>query len=316
MAASTPPMAPGPIPPGLGLDPALGHRWLPGAQGHRMHALVAGTRGPRILLLHGNPSWSYMWRAPMARLAQEAQLVALDHVGMGLSEKPGDGEYRYTLASRVADLQAAIEALGWAKQPLALVCHDWGGMIGTAWAVQHQAPLTALAALNTGAFPLPLDKPLPGLLRLGRDHALGEWLIRGLNAFARGSLVVGMKQRKLPPEVEAAFLAPYGSWADRIATARFVQDIPLGPGDEAWDLVVRTGQGLGAYAQLPVFLGWGLKDFVFDRHFLAEWQRRFPQAESLVLPEASHMVLEDAPEAMPAALVAFLRRALALGGQP
>lgn len=311
--ADKPTVAPGLVPEGLGLAPSIRHLWLRGASGQRMHALAAGHSGPRVLLLHGNPSWSYMWRQPLADLAGEAQLVALDHVGMGLSDKPSDSEYRYTLASRVADVQACIEQLGWQGQPVALVCHDWGGMIGTAWAVQQQVPLTALAALNTGAFPLPGGKPLPGLLRLGRDSALGEWLIRGLNAFARGSLVVGLKRRKLAPEVAAAFLAPYGSWADRIATVRFVQDIPLGPGDAAWDLVQRTAEGLSAYAEVPTFLGFGLRDFVFDRHFLAEWQRRFPQAEVLALPEASHMVLEDAPEQMPQALAAFLRRALGLG---
>lgn len=305
-------VAPGPIPAELTLDAAIRHLWLRSASGQRMHALAAGEAGPKVLLLHGNPSWSYMWRHPLAALVGQAQLVALDHVGMGLSDKPDDASYRYTLASRVADVEAIVEQLGWTGQPVALVCHDWGGMIGMAWAVKNQVSLTALAALNTGAFPLPGGKALPGLLRLGRDHALGEWLIRRFNAFARGTLVVGLKQRKLAPADEAAFLAPYGNWADRIATARFVQDIPLGPGDAAWDLATRTAGGLGAYAEVPTFLGWGLRDFVFDQRFLDEWSRRFPKAERLVLPAASHMVLEDAPDQMPQALEAFLRRSLGL----
>jgi haloalkane dehalogenase len=110
----------------------------------------------------------------------------------------------------------------------------------------------------------------------------------------------------MPREVRAAYLAPYDSWAHRVAVLRFVQDIPLKPGDRAFDLVTEVQSRLEALAGVPMLIAWGMKDFVFDAHFLEEWVRRFPAAEVHRFAEAGHYVLEDEAERIIPLVRAFL----------
>jgi pimeloyl-ACP methyl ester carboxylesterase len=259
--------------------------------------------GPRdgevVLMLHGNPSWSYYWRRVVLGLRDRYRCIVPDHIGMGLSDKPDDAKYAYTLQSRIADLDRLLEGAG-ITGPVTLAVHDWGGMIGFGWALAKSERVRRLVILNTGAFPLPAGKPLPWQLKLGRDTWLGSGLIRGFNAFAAGAARDGVVTT-MPADVRRAFEAPYDSWANRIATLRFVQDIPLAPGHRAWSLVEAAGRKLADYADRPVFLGWGLRDFVFDEHFLARFRAALPDAEQHVFEDAGHYVLEDkAAELVPA----------------
>ncbi len=112
----------------------------------------------------------------------------------------------------------------------------------------------------------------------------------------------------MPREVRRAYVAPYDSWASRISTVRFMQDIPLRPGDRAWPLVEASGQRLREYADRPAFIGWGLKDFVFDRDFLARFRSDWPQAEVHAFEDAGHYVLEDRHEVLVPAIRGFLDR--------
>jgi haloalkane dehalogenase len=114
--------------------------------------------------------------------------------------------------------------------------------------------------------------------------------------------------RPLSPEVRAAYLAPYDSWANRIAVLRFVQDIPLRPGHRGYDLVSEVQDGLHRFRDRPLMVCWGRRDFVFDDRFLAEWRRRFPEAETHVFEDAGHYVLEDAGERIVPLVRDFLRR--------
>lgn len=265
--------------------------------GIAMSYLDEGPRdGEVVVMLHGNPSWSYYWRKLVLGLRDRYRCIVPDHVGMGLSDKPDDGPgakpgYRYTLQSRVDDVEALLQHLG-ITGPVTLAVHDWGGGIGFGWGVKHSEQIRRLVVLNTGAFPLPAAKPLPKTLRLGRDSALGTGLIRGLNAFAGVAARVGV-ERAMPADVRRAYLAPYDSWANRIATSRFVQDIPLGEGDAAWPLVQAMGRKLPEYADRPAFIGWGLRDFVFDKHFLKGFTDALPQAQVHAFEDAGHYVLED-----------------------
>ncbi|MHC5544294.1 alpha/beta fold hydrolase, partial [Singulisphaera rosea] len=143
-------------------------------------------------------------------------------------------------------------------------------------------------------------------LWLCRDTPLGAWFVRGLNAFCRGTAHIGCKHHPMPAEVRSAYLAPYDSWANRIAIHRFVQDIPLKPGDRNFDLVTDVQNRLANLADVPMFIGWGLKDFVFDRHFLDEWTRRFPNAEVHRYPKAGHYILEDEREELIPLIGSFL----------
>jgi cis-3-alkyl-4-acyloxetan-2-one decarboxylase len=244
-----------------------------------------------VVMLHGNPSWSYYWRHLVLGLRDRYRCIVPDHVGMGLSDKPSDDRYRYTLTSRVADLTALLDRLG-ITGPVTLAVHDWGGMIGIGWALSHLPQVRRLVILNTAAFPLPAAKRMPWQLSLGRDSRLGALLIRGLNAFSSAASYFGVEKR-MPARVRHAYVAPYNSWRNRIATLRFVQDIPLREGDPAWPLVAEAGRRLHELADRPAFIAWGLADFVFDGHCLDAFRRALPQAHVHAFADAGHYVLED-----------------------
>ena len=261
--------------------------------GAKMHYLDEGSGEP-VVMLHGNPSWSFYYRDLALALRDGRRVIVPDHIGCGLSDKPGDERYDYTLKSRVDDMEFLLDALG-VKENITLVVHDWGGMIGMTYAARHPERIKKLVILNTGAFFLPDGKSFPAALRLCRTP-LGAALIRGFNAFARGAAWTGCKRRRMPKALRDAYAAPYDSWANRIATLRFVEDIPLAPGDKAYPLVEETQEKLGALEALPMLICWGMKDFVFDGHFLEEWKRRFPRAEVHAFPDCGHYILEDAKE--------------------
>jgi len=271
--------------------------------GHRMHYVDEGE-GEVVLMLHGNPSWSFMYRNLITELQRDHRAVAPDHIGCGRSDKPNDHAYNYTLASRVADVSRLVEALD--LRDITLVVHDWGGMIGMAWATRYPDRVARLVVLNTSAFPLPPAKRLPVALMLARVPGLGPLLLRGANAFSRGAVRRCVTRRPMSDEVAAGYLAPYDSWAHRIAVHRFVQDIPLTNADPAYGIVQSTANELDRLGDIPLMICWGMKDFVFDRHFLDEWQRRFPAAEVHSFADCGHYVLEDAAEEIVPLVRSFL----------
>ena len=270
---------------------------------------VDGNDSEVIVMLHGNPSWSYYWRHLVLGLRDRYRCIVPDHVGMGLSDKPGDAadaspRYDYTLQSRIDDLTVLLGSLG-ITGPVTLVVHDWGGMIGFGWALSHMAQVKRLVILNTAAFPLPGAKPMPWQLSLGRDSRVGGFLIRAFNLFARGAAWLGT-QRRMPAAVRRAYIAPYAGWRNAISTLRFMQDIPLREGDPAWPLVAQAGCRLHEFSDRPAFIAWGLRDFVFDRHFLDGFVRALPAAQVHAFEDAGHYVLEDKHEALVPGIRAFL----------
>jgi len=272
--------------------------------GLRYHYLDEG-QGEPVVMLHGNPTWSFYYRRLVEALNGSARTIVPDHIGCGLSDKPDDSKYEYTLDRRARDLEVLLDHLG-VDRGITLVLHDWGGMIGMAYAARHPGRIARLIILNTAAFHLPASKPFPWPLWVCRDTPLGAWLVRGRNAFCRGAARVGCRRRPMPRAIRDAYLAPYDSWDHRIAVHRFVQDIPLKPGDRSFDAVTRAQSRLGLFADVPILIAWGMKDFVFDRHFLAEWARRFPRAEVHRFPEAGHYVLEDEGDRIIPLVRAFL----------
>lgn len=273
--------------------------------GLRYHYVDEGSGVP-VVMVHGNPSWSYLYRHLVLALRGTHRTIVPDHIGCGRSDKPSDATYEYTLERRIADLGRLIDSLG--AEQIHLVVHDWGGMIGTAWAVDHPHRVASIVAMNTAAFHLPAARSMPFTLTLARTPGLGALLVRGLGAFSRGANRYGVVRMPMRPEVAAGFCEPYDSWHNRIAVHRFVQDIPLDPGHPAWERVTQTDQGLHRLRGIPLLLAWGMRDFVFDWHFLAEWERRFPHAESHRFADAGHYLLEDEGPAVIARIVAFLER--------
>lgn len=256
-----------------------------------------------IVMVHGNPTWSIYFRNLIPALEGHRRIVP-DHVGMGLSDKPNDDRYSYTLGSRVDDLTRLLDVLV-PTGKVSLVAHDWGGMIAMAWAVKHPDRVERIALMNTAAFPMPNDMRFPGVLRFTRSP-LGALLVRGGNAFSLGASHFCTTRTTMPRAVRHAYRAPYADWDSRISTLRFVEDIPLEPSDRAYPIVRDTGEGLASLAHVPMSLVWGMKDFVFGDAFLREWERRCPHAEVLRIPDAGHYVLEDAPGDVVPRFVRFL----------
>ena len=250
------------------------------------HYLDEGAGAP-VVMLHGNPSWSFYYRNLVLTLRDRYRCIVPDHIGCGLSDKPDDDRYDYTLSRRVDDLELLLDTLG-VTENITLVVHDWGGMIGMAFAVRHPERIARLVILNTGAFHLPETKPFPLGLRICRNTVLGTLLVRGFNLFSVAASYVGCKRNPMSPKLRSLYQLPYNSWHNRIATLRFVQDIPLSPGDRGYDLVSAVSDGIGQFSSLPILILWGELDFVFDRHFLAEWQQRFPAAELHSYPDCGH----------------------------
>ncbi len=286
------------------LYPFASH-YLPLNGGVRMHYIDEGS-GDAVIMLHGNPTWSFFYRDLAGSLRESCRVIVPDHVGCGLSDKPSDAVYPYCLQRRVDDLESLLDHLG-VTERLTLVLHDWGGMIGMAYAHRHPDRVRRLIILNTAAFRMPGRKRLPWQLWLCRNALLGPFLVRGLNGFCRGA-VRRCVQRPLPDAVREGYLIPYDSWRQRVAVLRFVQDIPLAPGDPSFDLVRDVEMGLDRFASIPILICWGMRDFVFDGDFLDGWRRRFPGASVRAFPDAGHWILEDEADAVRTLVRDFLLR--------
>ncbi len=263
--------------------------------GHRM-AYVDEGAGPPVLLVHGNPTWSFYYRSLLAVLPPLGlRAIAPDHIGMGRSEKPSTAEYPHTLARRVADFGEFVDGLG-LDEPVSLVVHDWGGAIALAWAVENVERVDKLLILNTGAFPIPPGKALPWSLAAARVPVLGGVAVRGFNAFSRGALVMGTGRAVLGREARAGLTAPYDSPAHRTAVHEFVRDIPMSPRDPAYAVLARTESRLHLLQDKATVVCWGMKDPVFDGTVLDHLLTLLPAAEVHRYADAGHYVLEDAAD--------------------
>ncbi len=273
--------------------------------GLQYHFLDEG-QGEPLVMLHGNPTWSFYFRNLVTAFRKKYRVIVPDHMGCGLSAKPPLERYGYRLANRVADLAALMHHLN-VSRPLTLVLHDWGGMIGLAWALDHLDQVARIVITNTSGFFPPRGKSIPRRLRIIRHpHPVIERLVLQLNLFARGAVIMA-PFRRLPDDVKAGLLAPYNCPAHRLATLKFVQDIPLGPLDPSGAIVARVERNLNRIGQRPVLLLWGAHDFVFDRDYYAAWRRLWPHAEARWFEAAGHYLLEDEPDRIVDAMSAFLR---------
>lgn len=259
----------------------------PTPDGHRMHVLDEGEGGPTLILLHGNPTWSFYYRRLIVALRGRCRLVAPDHLGMGRSDKPAWGGYQ--LADHVDRLEHLLAARV-PEGPVTLVMHDWGGAIGMGWAVRHPDRVARLVVLNTAAFRSPF---CPLRIRVCRWPVVGPLAVRGLGAFERAAIRMAV-ERPMTADVRAGFLAPYRNWASRVAVQRFVQDIPLWSGHPTYVTLQTIEDGLAQLRDRPMQVHWGLKDWCFTTHFLDRWLERFPDADVHRYPDAGHYVLEDA----------------------
>jgi cis-3-alkyl-4-acyloxetan-2-one decarboxylase len=267
----------------------------------RYHYLDEGAGNEPLLMLHGNPSWSFYYRNLILGLKDSYRCVVPDHMGMGKSDKPQN--YPYTLSQHIDNLEKLVDHLK--LDNITLVVHDWGGAIGMGFAVRHPELIKRLVIFNTAAF---LSRKIPLSLRLCRLPGFGAVAIRGFNAFARGATQWACKkQERMTEEVRAGYLEPYDNFANRVATLRFVQDIPMSPDSPSYPVVQHIEENLKLFRDHPVKIIWGAHDFVFNDHFLNRWKEVFPQAEVHRIEDAGHYVVEDAHEVILPMLKEFFK---------
>jgi len=241
-------------------------------QGHQLHYLDQGKGSP-VLMVHGNPTWSFYYRNMVKDLSKTHRTIVPDHMGCGFSDKPGTTEYDYTLENRVSDLDRLIRHLDLSEK-ISLIVHDWGGMIGLAWALDNLDRIDKIVITNTSGFFLPKDKKLPlalGMIKYLKYFAVPAVL--GANIFCVAALYIGSKT-PLSPKVKKGLTAPYNSWKNRIATLKFVQDIPITDKDRSFGIVDRVDKNLHRLDPDKLLFLWGTQDFVFDIHFLNEFRHR------------------------------------------
>ena len=251
--------------------------------------LDEGEGDEAVLMVHGNPTWSFFYRNVVLALRGKMRCIVPDHLGCGLSDKPQ--AWDYTLPNHIANLRALLESLKLRR--LHLIVHDWGGPIGLGTMLPRADQLGRVVILNTAAF---ADTVVPARIRFCRVPVLGELVVRGLNGFARPATWMAVA-RPLPAAVIRGFLFPYDSWANRIATHRFVVDIPSGHGTPSDAALAALESALPVLRDKAVLLLWGGQDFCFHRHYFDRWRTLLPGAAAHYLPEAGHYLLEDAPAA-------------------
>lgn len=269
--------------------------------GLRYHYVDEGE-GPPCLLVHGNPTWSFYWRDLITAFRDRHRMVAPDHMGCGLSDKPRD--YVYRLQTHIDNLCQLLETLD--LRNITLLAHDWGGAIGLGAAVALPDRFARFVLFNTAAF---RSRRMPLRIRACRAPLVGQVAVQGLNGFARAALRMATNRPdRMTPAVCQGLLAPYDSWAHRRAIYQFVQDIPLSPRHPSYDTLRRVEEGLRSLADRPTMLVWGMRDWCFTPHFLDRFLDFFPQAEVHRLADAGHYVVQDATEEVVSLVDDFLQQ--------
>jgi len=272
-------------------------------QGLQYHYVDQGDPSSKpLLMVHGNPTWSFYWRNLINAFSDRYRTIAPDHVGCGLSEKSAD--FPYTLQSHIDNLVALIERLDLSQ--VTLLVHDWGGAIGLGAALRASDRIARLVLFNTGAFPPPF---IPHRIRACRMPVLGRLAVQGFNLFARPALTMAMEHpARLSPAARAGLIAPYDSWTNRRAVYRFVADIPLTKRHPTYQTLVDIEQGLPSLKHLPATMIWGMKDWCFTPECLDRLLESLPNAEAHRLADAGHYVIEDETEKVIELVDAFLEQ--------
>lgn len=283
-------------------------RWFESADG-AMHYVDEGPRGgSTVVLLHGNPTWSYSWRAFIPALVEAGhRAIAVDHLGFGRSDKP-DEPAVYGARRHAERLEALLESLD--LHDVTIVPQDWGGPIGLWWAVRHPERVRRYFILNTFTHP-PLEPvKLPVPLKVFRAPVTGEITIKGLDLFKRVLLFrLGVVHReRMTPEVKRAYRAPHPNWSSRTAILAFPRQIPKGPQGPVADLCREIEQGLVEHVRDDqIRIVWAQRGVGFGEHPLVYgWLRTHPNADVRRLDDVGHYLQDDAPEQVVPLLLDFL----------
>jgi haloalkane dehalogenase len=282
--------------------------------GYRIHYVDEG-KGETLLMVHGNPTWSYLYRHFIRDLRSDYRCIALDHLGFGYSDKPWLADY--SMRAHIMRLKSFVDQLG--LKDITFVGQDWGGIIGLGWAVYHKHLVKRLVILNTAGFapvfremakrkgPVPWAFPMLWALKI---PILGEIFVQGLNGFAKYLIPLATYHReRLTPEVMRGYLEPYPTWGSRRAHLKSVRQIPMLPTHPTWQLLRDIGMNLRGWP-VPTQIIWGMKDPVFVPWFADKFEELLPNHRpTLRIPDASHFLQDDTPAPIIAKIREFLSSA-------
>lgn len=263
-------------------------------KGFEMHYVDEGNGEP-IVLLHGDPTWGYLYRKFIPPLTQQNRCIVPDHMGMGKSGA-SQALYPYRLQHHIANLESLLLHLD--LHDMTLVVHDWGGPVGMGFATRHPERIKRLVLTNTWAFAPWPGGSFPRLLELIRSER-GEKFVLGKNGYLEPALMgTTYHSENLTEVVMDAYRAPFPTPESRRALLCWSRDIPVNETDPSYAEMKRIESGLSHFAHTPMLLLWGMRDPVLGVEVLRTWQRLYPHAITHELAEASHFVQEDAPEQM------------------
>ena len=272
-------------------------RWFQVPAG-RLHYVDHGS-GPPVVMVHGNPTWSFLYRHLIKQLQPKYRCIAMDHLGFGLSDKPRD--WSYLPKDHAANLSALIDALQ--LEDITLIVQDWGGPIGLSYAVAHPENVARIVIVNTWAWPVNRD-PYYVFFSRFMGSPLGRMLILRYNFFARSVMrQMFSDKRKLRPAVHNHYLFPLSSPEERIGSAGFPKHII-----QSTPWLDQLRKRLSALQDTPILIVWGMKDIAFRKKELQRWERIFPQARTARVSSAGHFVQEEAPDELAEAVIPFLRK--------
>jgi cis-3-alkyl-4-acyloxetan-2-one decarboxylase len=261
------------------------------SNGHKINYIDIGEKDGRdtIVMVHGNPTWSFYYRNLAKAMQNNFRVIVPDHIGCGFSDKPQD--FDYSLENHVDHLESLLINLN--LDNIHLVVHDWGGAIGMGFATRNPDKIKSIIFLNTAAF---RSQEIPSSISICKLPWIGEKIVRNFNAFAWPATFMAVK-KKLTPLIKKGYLLPYNSYKNRIATARFVKDIPLNKNHPSYNQLLEIESKLRTLTCPKLFL-WGAKDFCFTTNYLKKWQEFYPDAQSIIYQEGGHYILEDEKESV------------------
>jgi len=279
------------------IDYPFKDHWLSYGDGY-IHYVDEGI-GPSVLLLHGNPTWSYIYRDIIKELRAESRLVALDYPGFGMSKAPSG--YGFTPKEHSEVVAGFVEHLR--LQNLVLVVQDWGGPIGMNFAVGHRDNLRGFVIMNTWAWPSSRLQNLFSLIMGG--WPLGYWLQTRRNYFAKSMLPDGIHHKeRVTAALRRAYVDPFPTPSSRKPTWIFPGQIR-----KAHRWLASLEAQLPALSDVPAYILWGKQDAPgFPLSEIDRWRRYIKNSESEVLDDAGHSVQEDRPEKVSAAIRRVLNR--------
>jgi cis-3-alkyl-4-acyloxetan-2-one decarboxylase len=271
--------------------------------GMEMHYVDEGSGEP-VVMVHGDPTWGFLYRNFIPPLSQRYRCIVPDQMGMGKSAVPQERSL-YRLEQHRANLEALLLDLN--LHDITLLLHDWGGPVGLGFATRHPERIKRLVLMNTWAFAPWPGGPFPRLLEIIRSER-GEAFVLKRNGYLEPALLgTTYHSEKLTTSVLEAYRAPFPTPESRLAMLCWSRDIPVRESDVSYAEMKRIEKGLSQFSGIPILLVWGMQDPVLSPSVLQRWQQLYPQATTYELEDASHFLQENAAERIVQSIETFLK---------